>query len=340
MELDNFKNFPGAFPTTRMRRLRYLPAVRSLIQEVQISPAKLILPLFVCSGTKVRKPIASMPGHAQISIDQLGDELSEIQSLRIGGVILFGIPSEKDAKGSDSMRSDGIIQQALRKAKETSPDVLLISDVCFCEYTDHGQCGIVSEAQGQTDVDNDTTCELLARQALSHAEAGADMVAPSGMIDGMVAAIRKGLDQGGYQHVPILSYAAKYASSFYGPFRDAAESIPVAGNRKSHQMDPAVSADQAVREVALDLAEGADMIMIKPALPYLDVIARVKNHFPGVPLAAYNVSGEYSMVRAAADQGWIDPQAATLEMLIAMHRAGAQLIVTYAAKDVARWAAE
>tara|TARA_Y100001934_G_scaffold271059_1_gene356984 strand:+ start:643 stop:1665 length:1023 start_codon:yes stop_codon:yes gene_type:complete len=340
MESENRKQFVGMFPTTRMRRLRYLPAVRSLVQEVQISPSKLILPLFVCSGTKVRKPIASMPGHAQLSIDQLGDELSEVQALRIGGVMLFGIPSEKDARGSDSMCSDGIIQQALHKAKETAPDVLVISDVCFCEYTDHGQCGIVSETGGYTDVDNDATCELLARQALSHANAGADMVAPSGMIDGMVESIRKGLDQGGYEHLPILSYAAKYASSFYGPFRDAAESIPVAGNRKSHQMDPAVSADQAIREVALDLAEGADMIMIKPALAYLDVIAKVKNQFPGVPLAAYNVSGEYSMVRAAAEQGWIDQRAATLEMLVAMHRAGAQMIVTYAAKDVARWNAE
>ena len=339
MEFDDPKNFPGTFPTTRLRRLRYLPAVRALVQEVQISPSKLILPLFVCSGTKVRKPIASMPGHAQISIDQLGEELSEIQSLCIGGVMLFGIPPEKDARGSDSMSSDGIIQQALREAKKAAPDVLVISDVCFCEYTDHGQCGIVCETRGQTDVDNDKTCELLARQALSHAEAGADIVAPSGMIDGMVGAIRKGLDQGGYQHLPILSYAAKYSSSFYGPFRDAAESTPAAGDRRSHQMDPAVSADQAVREVALDLAEGADMIMIKPALAYLDVIARVKNCFPGVPLAAYNVSGEYSMVQAAAEKGWIDPQAATLEMLIAIHRAGAQMIVTYAAKDVAHWTA-
>ncbi len=340
MESDDLTSFPATFPTTRMRRLRHLPAVRALVQEFQVSASKLILPLFICSGTKVRKPIASMPGHAQISIDQLHEELTEIQALGIGGVMLFGIPAEKDAKGCDSLNSDGIIQQALRAAKVAAPDILVISDVCFCEYTDHGHCGVLSETTGQMDVDNDATRELLARQALSHAEAGADMVAPSGMIDGMVGAIRGGLDDGGYPHVPIMSYAAKYASSFYGPFRDAVESAPSSGDRRSHQMDPAVSAGQALREVALDLAEGTDIVMIKPALAYLDVITKVKDRFPGVPLAAYNVSGEYSMIQAAAEQGWIDHRAVTLEMLIAMHRAGANLIVTYAAKDVARWAAE
>ena len=331
---------PSSFLTTRMRRLRYLPAVRALVQEVKLSASKLILPLFVCSGTQVRKPIVSMPGHEQISVDQLGAELLQIQALGIGGVLLFGIPHEKDAKGCDSLSSDGIIQQALRTAKKAVPEILVITDVCFCEYTDHGHCGVLSESSGQTDVDNDATLELLARQAVSHVEAGADMVAPSGMMDGMVGAIRKGLDHSGYQHVPIMSYAAKYASSFYGPFRDAVESTPGSGDRRTHQMDPAVAAGQALREVALDLSEGADIIMIKPALAYLDVIARVKDRFPGVPLAAYNVSGEYSMVQAAAERGWIDEQEVTSEMLIAMHRAGANLVVTYAAKNVARWATQ
>ncbi len=331
-------NNSTSFPVTRMRRLRYLPAVRSLMQEVEVSVSKLILPLFVCSGTKVRKPIISLPGHAQISVDQLGEELLEIKKLGIGGVMLFGIPDKKDAKGCDSLSSDGIIQKSLREAKKVAPEVLLITDVCFCEYTDHGHCGVLSETTGQSDVDNDATLELLARQAVSHAESGADMVAPSGMIDGMVGAIREGLDRAGYQHLPIMSYAAKYASSFYGPFRDAVESTPNSGDRRSHQMDPAVSIGQAVREVALDLSEGADIIMIKPALAYLDVIAHIKDRFPGVPLAAYNVSGEYSMVQAAAKQGWIDDQTVTMEMLVAMHRAGANLIVTYAAKNVARWA--
>lgn len=328
---------PAPFPVTRMRRLRYLPAVRSLVQEVQTSVSKLILPLFVCSGTQVRKPIVSLPGHAQISVDQLGEELLEIQALGIGGVMLFGIPDKKDAEGCDSLSSDGIIQKSLRAAKKAAPDVLIITDVCFCEYTDHGHCGVLSETTGKPDVDNDATLELLARQAVSHAEAGADIVAPSGMIDGMVGSIRRGLDQAGYQHLPIMSYAAKYASSFYGPFRDAVESTPNSGDRRSHQMDPASSVGQAVREVALDLGEGADIVMIKPALAYLDVIAQIKDQFPGVPLAAYNVSGEYSMVQAAAEQGWIDERAVTTEMLIAMHRAGANLVVTYAAKKMAQW---
>jgi len=328
---------PKPLPTTRLRRLRHLPAVRALVREVHLSAEKLILPLFVCSGKNVCKPIESMPGHSQISVNLLADELRQVVDLGIGGVMLFGIPATKDAIGSDSLSDDGVIQQALRVAKEATPEILVVTDLCFCEYTDHGHCGVLSANGGRIDVDNDATLELLAKQAVSHANAGADMVAPSGMIDGMVGSVRRGLDAAGYQHVPIMSYAAKYVSGFYGPFRDAVESAPNHGDRRSHQMDPAVSVGQALREVALDLAEGADIVMIKPALAYLDVIAAVRGQFPGVPLAAYNVSGEYSMIKAAAERGWLDEQAVTTEMLIAMHRAGANLVVTYAAKSVAHW---
>jgi len=304
---------------------------------VHLSAEKLILPLFVCSGKNVCKPIESMPGHSQISVNLLAEELRQVVDLGIGGVMLFGIPATKDAIGSDSLSDDGVIQQALRVAKEATPELLVVTDLCFCEYTDHGHCGVLSENSGRIDIDNDATLELLAKQAVSHANAGADMVAPSGMIDGMVGSVRRGLDAASYQHVPIMSYAAKYASGFYGPFRDAVESAPDHGDRRSHQMDPAVSVGQALREVALDLAEGADIVMVKPALAYLDVIAAVRGQFPGVPLAAYNVSGEYSMLKAAAERGWLDEQAVTTEMLIAMHRAGANLVVTYAAKSVAHW---
>jgi porphobilinogen synthase len=325
------------FPTTRLRRLRQHPAVRNLVRETRISPTDLILPLFVRPGENVRHPIGAMPGHCQLSPDLLRDEIREVAQLGIGGVILFGIPEEKDAVGSDAMRDSGIIPQAIRAAKETAPELLVITDVCFCEYTDHGHCGVINDATGRTDVDNDATLKLLAEQAVVHARAGADVVAPSGMIDGMVGAIRRGLDAAGFTHLPIMSYAAKYASAFYGPFREAAESAPRFGDRRSYQMDPAAAAGQAIREVELDLAEGADIIMVKPALAYLDIIRMVRDRFPGVPLAAYNVSGEFSMVKAAAAQGWIDEPSVALECLTAIRRAGAGIILTYWAKDVAEW---
>jgi porphobilinogen synthase len=320
-----------------MRRLRLNPAVRRLVRETAVWPSQLVLPLFVRAGEKFRQEIASMPGHYQLSPDLLGDEVRQAAGLGLGGVLLFGIPAEKDALGSDAMSDAGIIPQAVRAAKQAAPELLVITDVCFCEYTDHGHCGALTEAAGRVDVDNDATLAMLGRQALAHALAGADVVAPSGMMDGMVGAIRGRLDEAGFGHLPILSYAAKYASAFYGPFRDAAESAPKFGDRRGYQMDPAASAAQALREVELDLAEGADMIMVKPALAYLDIIRQVRDRFPGVPLAAYNVSGEYSMVQAAARQGWLDARAIALETLTAIRRAGADIILTYWAKEAAAW---
>jgi porphobilinogen synthase len=280
-----------------------------------------------------------MPGHAQLSIDLIAEEAREAASLGLGGIILFGIPAEKDPLGRDSYSDSGIIQQAVKAAKDAAPNLLVVTDVCFCEYTDHGHCGPIDDHTGRMDVNNDATLELLGQQALSHAKAGVDLVAPSGMMDGMVGAIRTALDSGGFSHVPILSYAAKYASSFYGPFREAAESTPKFGDRRAYQMDPSAAAEQAIREVELDLAEGADLIMVKPALAYLDIIRLVHDRFPGVPLAAYNVSGEFAMVKAAAQHGWIDERAVALESLTAITRAGARIILTYWAKDVARWLA-
>src|SRR5262245_7602300 len=318
----------SGFPITRLRRLRYHPAVRSLVRQTRLSPASLILPLFARTGQGVRQPIGSMPGHAQLSVDLIAEEAREAAKLGLGGVILFGIPAEKDAVGRDSYSDGGIVQQAVKAAKDAAPNLLVVTDVCFCEYTDHGHCGLIDDHTGRMDVNNDRTLELLGKQALSHAKAGADLVAPSGMMDGMVRAIRGALDGGGYEHLPILSYAAKYASSFYGPFREAAESTPKFGDRRAYQMDPAAGAGQALREVELDLAEGADLIMVKPALAYLDIIRLVHDKFPGVPLTAYNVSGEYSMVKAAAERGWIDEKAAALESLTAITRAGASIILT------------
>lgn len=325
------------YPTTRLRRLRYQPALRRLVQTTRLDPGHLILPLFVRPGKGQRVPIGSMPGQFQLSLDELAREAREAQSLGLGGVILFGIPPEKDAVGSDACRATGIVQQAIRAVKEAAPELLVVSDVCFCEYTDHGHCGVLVERGGRHDVANDPTLELLGRQAVSHAEAGADVVAPSGMMDGMVGAIRGALDAAGRTETPILSYAAKYASAFYGPFREAAESAPKFGDRRTYQMDCAADPGQALREVELDLAEGADLIMVKPALAYLDILRLVRDRFPGVPLAAYNVSGEYSLVKAAAAQGWVDERAIALEMLTAIQRAGASIVLTYWAKDVAKW---
>jgi porphobilinogen synthase len=320
-----------------MRRLRGHPGIRRLVAETRLSPSDMILPLFVRPGEGVRQPVGAMPGVDQISPDLLPEEIAEARALGLGGVILFGIPELKDTEGSEALSEQGVVAQALRAARKVAENLPLITDVCFCEYTDHGHCGPLSAATGRVDVDNDATLELLGRQAVLHAREGADVIAPSGMMDGMVGAIRAALDAAGFDHIPILSYAAKYASAFYGPFREAAESAPQSGDRRGYQMDPAAAADQALREVALDLQEGADMVMVKPALAYLDIIARVADAFPGVPLAGYNVSGEFSMVKAAAERGWIDEPSVAMELLGAIRRAGAQMIITYWAKDAARW---
>ena len=310
-----------------------------MVRETRLSPSDFILPLFIRHGENQRLPISSMPGHSQLTVDLLAEEVKEIASLGIPAVILFGIPAEKDAVGSDACDDQGIVAEAVRAIKASGTDLLVITDVCFCEFTDHGHCGIINDRHGTLDVDNDATLEILATQAVTHARAGADMVAPSGMMDGMVGAIRGGLDAAGFTNLPILSYAVKYSSAFYGPFRDAAESAPQFGDRRTYQMDPAADQGQALREVALDLREGADIIMVKPALAYLDILRSVHDQFPGVPLATYNVSGEYSMVKAAVAQGWIDERAVVLESLTAMRRAGADIILTYWATDVARWLA-
>ena len=329
----------AGFPTTRLRRLRGGEAIRRLVRETFVVPQHLILPLFIRSGSGVRIPIASMPGQFQLSIDEFVKEVRQAADLGLGGVLLFGIPETKDAIGSDAMSDSGIIAQAVRAAKDAVGDrLLVITDVCFCEYTDHGHCGVLEPCgNGAFDVANDQTLENLVKQTLVQARAGVDMVAPSGMMDGMIRAIRTGFDTEGFTRIPIMSYSAKYAGSFYGPFRDAAESAPKFGDRRSYQMDPCSSAAQAAREVALDLQEGADMVMVKPALAYLDIIRMVRDRFEGVPVAAYNVSGEYSMVKAAAEKGWIDEKGIVLESLTAMTRAGADIILTYWAKDVARW---
>ncbi|MDR0704149.1 MAG: porphobilinogen synthase [Planctomycetaceae bacterium] len=331
--------FSSSFPTLRLRRLRFEPAIRRLVRETILSPDRFILPLFVRSGEGIRQAIPSMPDHFQLSIDQLVAEAEQAVSLGLGGIILFGIPETKDSIGSDAMSETGIIARAVRAVKESVGNKLLVmTDLCFCEYTDHGHCGVLHEKpDGSYDVDNDATLENLLRQGLIHARAGADILAPSGMMDGMVRVLRSGLDREGFSSLPIMSYAAKYASAFYGPFREAAESSPKFGDRRSYQMDPASATGQAVREVQLDLAEGADMIMVKPALAYLDIVRLVRDRFEGVPIAAYNVSGEYSMVKAAAEKGWIDEKAIVLESMTAITRAGANIILTYWAKKLAQW---
>jgi porphobilinogen synthase len=327
---------PAGFPTVRPRRLRHNPLVRALVRETALAPDDFIFPLFVKPGSGLRKEIPSMPGNYQLSIDRLAEEVGSALDVGVRAFILFGIPATKDPAGAVALDDDGIVQQALRTLRSEFKDrVLLLTDECFCEYTDHGHCGVLSEATGRLDLDNDATLPNLAAQCVSHARAGADVVAPSGMLDGMVGAIRQGLDGMGFSHVPILSYAVKYASGFYGPFRDAAESPPQFGDRSTYQMDPANS-DEALREAALDVAEGADMLMVKPALAYLDIIRRVKDRF-GLPLAAYNVSGEFAMVKAAAAKGWIDERRVALEILTSIKRAGADMILTYYARDAARW---
>ena len=319
-----------AFPINRPRRLRRTETLRRMVRETRLAPEDLILPLFVCPGRDVKRAVESMPDVAQLSVDNAAREARETFAAGVPAVILFGLPERKDPQGSEAWKDSGVVQNAIREIKERVPEMVVITDVCLCEYTDHGHCGVIAGK----DVDNDATLELLAREALSHARAGADMVAPSDMMDGRVGAIRRALDQNGFPHTPIMAYSAKFASAFYGPFREAAESTPQFGDRRSYQMDPA-NGDEAMREVAMDLEEGADIVMVKPALPYLDLIWRVRQEF-NCPLAAYNVSGEYSMIRAAGRNGWIDEPRATLEVLTAIKRAGADMILTYFAKDVAR----
>ena len=319
-----------AFPITRMRRLRSSESMRSLVRETHLEPSQFILPLFVCEGEGVRREISSMPGNAQMSVDRIVAECTEVQSLGIGGVILFGIPDIKDELASGGYAENGIVQRAIRAIKKEVPKLSVLTDVCNCEYTSHGHCGKVVDGE----VDNDTSVEWLAAAAVSHARAGADIVAPSDMMDGRVAGIRKALDDAGFSNIPILSYAAKFASGFYGPFREAAESTPQFGDRRSYQMDPS-NGREAMREIELDLEEGADMIMVKPALPYLDLIRMARDRFD-VPLAAYQVSGEFSMIMAAARNGWVDQERVMMETLTSIRRAGADIILTYFAKDAAR----
>jgi porphobilinogen synthase len=318
------------FPVTRMRRLRATESLRALVRETRLDPRLFILPLFACPGEGIKKEISAMPGNYQMSVDNIVRECEELKSLGVGGVILFGIPESKDEFASGAYDDNGIVQRAVRAIKEEASGVLVMTDVCNCEYTSHGHCGKIVDGE----VDNDETLRWLAASALSHARAGADIVAPSDMMDGRVAAIRAELDANGYQNTPILSYAAKFASVFYGPFREAAESTPQFGDRRSYQMDPA-NGREAMREIELDLEEGADMIMVKPAMPYLDIIRQARERFE-VPIAAYQVSGEFSMIIAAARNGWIDCQRAMLESLTSIRRAGADIILTYFAKDAAR----
>jgi porphobilinogen synthase len=323
-------NLPG-FPVARPRRLRTSPALRRLVAETSLNVSQLVLPLFARSGKKLRREISAMPGVFQLSPDEVVREAAAAHALGVPAVLLFGIPDKKDGRASGAYASNGIVQQTVRLLKKELPSLLVITDVCLCEYMEHGHCGIVRDGK----ILNDPSLALLARTAASHAVAGADIVAPSDMMDGRVAAIRAALDRGGFMDTPILSYAAKFASAFYGPFREAAESAPKFGDRRSYQMD-AANGNEALREVALDIQEGADLVMVKPALAYLDLIYRVKKEF-GLPTAAYAVSGEYAMIKAAAARGWIDERAVTLESLLAMRRAGADLLITYAAADVAKW---
>ncbi len=325
--MNSVESLTATFPVARLRRLRMTETLRSMVRETKLAKDDFIYPLFVVPGKNVKKEVGSMPGVYQMSVDQIVRECVEVKTLGIPAVIFFGIPEEKDEVGSEAYDELGVVQQALRAVKREVPELVLITDVCLCEYTSHGHCGIVRG----NEIVNDESIALLAREALTHAQAGADMVAPSDMFDGRVKAIRQTLDENGFHNIPIMSYAAKYASGFYGPFREAAESTPKFGDRRSHQMDPANS-DEALREVEQDIREGADIVMVKPATPYLDVIRRVKDRF-GMPTAAYNVSGEYSLVKAAAKMGWVDGERVMMEMLTGIKRAGADLILTYFAKE-------
>ena len=333
---------PTAPITIRPRRLRRTPTLRAMVRETQLAPDDFIYPLFITHGRNVRTPIGSMPGVFQLSVDQLTAEAEELAMLGVPAVVLFGLPATKDPIGLENFADDGIVQQATRALKAANPNLVVVTDVCLCEYTDHGHCGVLNQPGHHHAhleagyVLNDETLEILGRVAISHARAGADIVAPSGMLDGMVTAIRTALDGADFSHLPIMSYAVKYASAFYGPFREAADGAPKFGDRKTHQMDPA-NAREALREAAIDVAEGADFLMVKPALSYLDIIYRLRTQFAELPLVAYNVSGEYAMVKAAAANGWIDEQKVVLEKLTSIKRAGADLIITYHAKDAARW---
>jgi porphobilinogen synthase len=320
-----------SFPAQRPRRLRRNEALRGLVRETRLTTAGLIYPMFVCPGSNVRQEVSSMPGVFQQSADQISEDCREVASLGIPGVMLFGLPETKDARGSSSISAQGVVQRAIQAIRKANLDLVVMTDVCLCEYTDHGHCGVIEHG----DVTNDATVAILAEQALSHARAGADVIAPSDMMDGRVAAIREKLDEHKFENIAILAYAAKYCSGFYGPFREAADSAPQFGDRRSYQMDPA-NAREALKEVALDLEEGADMVMIKPALPYLDIIRQVRDAFD-VPIAAYSVSGEYAMVKAAVRNGWLDERRIVTEILTCIQRAGAGIILTYFAKDVARW---
>jgi porphobilinogen synthase len=322
-----------SFPVHRGRRLRRTEAIRNLVRETRLDTHGLIYPMFVCPGSKVRREVSSMPGIFQQSADQIVEDCREVVDLGIPGIILFGLPESKDARGASSVSPDGVVQKAIEAIRKAGLKLLVATDVCLCEYTDHGHCGVIEDGE----VANDATLRILAEQAVSHARAGADIVAPSDMMDGRVAAIRRALDDHKFENIPIMAYAAKYSSGFYGPFREAAQSTPQFGDRRSYQMDSG-NAREALREVALDLEEGADIVMVKPALAYLDVIRRVRDTFD-VPVAAYNVSGEYSMVKAAAEKGWLDEQRVVTEILTGIQRAGAEIILTYHAKDFARWLA-
>jgi porphobilinogen synthase len=320
-----------SFPTHRPRRLRRNEAIRVLVRETRLSAAGLIYPMFVCPGQKVRQEVVSMPGIYQQSADEIVEECREVESLGIPGVILFGLPEKKDPRGASSIAANGVVQRAIDAIRKAKLKLLVITDVCLCEYTDHGHCGVIENGE----VANDATLDILAQQAISHARAGADIIAPSDMMDGRVGVIREALDEHKFENISILAYAAKYSSAFYGPFREAAQSTPKFGDRRGYQMDPA-NAREALREVELDLEEGADMIMVKPALSYLDIIRRVRDEFD-VPVAAYNVSGEYAMVKAAVQKGWLDEQRVVTEILTSIQRAGAEIILTYHAKEAARW---
>jgi porphobilinogen synthase len=321
-----------SYPQVRMRRLRLNPQIRKMVRETRVEVSDLIAPLFIVPGKGIKKEISSLANQFHLSVDQAVDQAIKLRDLGLPSILLFGIPESKDAVGSAACSSDGVIQRAAEAIKKHVPDILVISDLCYCEYTDHGHCGIIKDG----DLDNDATISILQEQALSHARAGIDMIAPSGMIDGMITGLRSALDQSGFSNLPIMSYAAKFASSFYGPFREAVASTPSFGDRKTYQMDPA-NTRQALREVALDVEEGADMIMVKPALAFLDIIRLVKDRFD-LPLAAYNVSGEYAMVKAAAAKGWIDGERVMLEMLLSIKRAGADMIITYFAEEFAQMA--